>query len=448
MKKLLTLLLIISFNASSQIYLKPTVYPSTPGNADGAFKVELMGYPGLVSYSVLDSWNSVLSQTDSLSNYDYNNPYAEIRAYAKDSLTGDTIAQMYIMNPGLLISLDISYLNQPQTQLSCDGVLQVDLLYDTIAYTGNMGMNYGPFQISGLGTWPDVCAEEGILNISNGVGFYVDMNVIVEPINVTNNTSFNAAVFSTISSETFCTTTSHAYVTGSTGPFSYSWNFGLFSSVDTISNLCPGYHNVRIIDNLNDTLSINFVSVDSSNAFVNYQPSPVIDTITFNTSNCSFNYNSLVDSIQTTYYEIINDSTFYFEMSIWQSGILTLVSDTILCYYSQVGYNLFSLTLYCQQKSGGLKTYQFIDFINMSSIANLDSKFMDQDLLLYPNPASEILSIRHPKYNHSIIYSLSGQKVLTTKDSDINISELNSGIYIISIFDKDLNSVQRKIVIN
>ncbi len=446
MKFFLLVFLFFSFSSVSQIYLKPTIYPSTPGNADGAFKVELMGYPGLVSYRVGDPWNFIETYTDSLSGYDYSMQYAEIFAIAMDSITGDTIAHLNMRNPGLCTSLNMSYLNQPQTISSCDGVLQVNFLYDTIAYTGNMSMTYGPFQIGGIGTWPNLCAEEGILNISNGIGFYVDMNVILEPLNVINNTSFNASVFSTVSSEDSCTTTSYVEIVGSTEPYSYSWDFGLFASVDTIPYLCPGFHNIRIVDNLNDTLSLNFVSVDSSNAYINYVPTPVIDTISFNTSNCSFDYNSVVDSIETSFYDVINDTTFYFEMSIWQSGVLTVVSDTIICTYSQTGYNLFSLSLYCQQKAGSPKIFQIVDIIDMSVVSTINQK--KEEIVIYPNPTTTFINIKYPNYHHSILTDMRGNEVLYSEDNLIDLKEISSGVYFITVFDLNSKFTTKKLIIN
>ncbi len=449
MRLILTASFFIAFSCISQIYLKPTIYPSTPGNSDGSFKVELMGYPGNVTYTMTDLYTGMGTEfTDSISGFDYSGVNTAFEAYALNQLTGDTIAYLSINTPRICSSLDISYLLQPLTQSSCDGSIHANFIPDTNEFSGTMALHFGQFQIgSPDGIWNNLCASKSTLTISNGVGFFIDMTVIIEPANIINSTTFNATVFSTVSSETNCTSTSYVNTVGSTAPYYYSWDYDNFTLADSAENVCPGIHNVRIVDNQNDTLSLNYAVVDSSNAYLDYITGPVLDTISFNTQNCSFDYTLQVDSTEMSFFSAVNDTMFYFEMNIWQSGNLTQVSDTVVCHYSQTGYNLFSLTMYCLLKGPGQKIYQIVDRIDMSLAASVESN-EPYNVLIYPNPANDVIHIKHELLDYSEIYAANGKLALTTRGDEINISQLESGIYFLTIYTTSSHSFTKKIVIH
>lgn len=441
----------ITLNSFSQIYLKPTLYPSTPGNADGAIKFELVNYSGQVTYDTFEAgYSTDLFFPDSVAGLDFSLMDIQISSLAIDPLTNDIIAETHIWNPVVCKSVDVSYLLQPLTSSSCDGIVFANFEQDTVAYNGDIFMDFGPFQISNPnGVWDNQCSGKTGLNISNAEAqqFMLYMDVILEPANVENNTTFNATIFSTVSSEESCTATSYVNTVGSTAPFSYSWDYAAFTSESSQENLCQGIHNVRIVDNLSDTLSLTYVVVDSSNVFLDEITNPIIDTISFNTQNCSFDYNLDVDSTEMNYYALINDTTFYFELNIWQQGILTQVSDTVICHYSPVGYNIFSLSLYCLLKNSGPKVFQIIKVIDMSSTAKL--YYSEKDIIkVYPNPVNDILSIEHPQFEYCELYSLNGQLIFTSQLNDINVSNVDSGIYFLNIHTSDLKTSTKKIVVN
>lgn len=67
---------------------------------------------------------------------------------------------------------------------------------------------------------------------------------------------------------------------------------------------------------------------------------------------------------------------------------------------------------------------------------------------LYPNPASDILNIEFNEAIKSVeIYSLQGQKVLETNQTEINISNLASGMYIVKVQDLRGSFATKKLII-
>ena len=68
-------------------------------------------------------------------------------------------------------------------------------------------------------------------------------------------------------------------------------------------------------------------------------------------------------------------------------------------------------------------------------------------LSIYPNPVSDILTIETNEQLTLIsIYNQSGQCVLQTKESHINVSHLSVGIYILRLITKNNQCVQRKFI--
>lgn len=67
---------------------------------------------------------------------------------------------------------------------------------------------------------------------------------------------------------------------------------------------------------------------------------------------------------------------------------------------------------------------------------------------LYPNPASDILNIEFNEAIKSVeIYSLHGQKVIETNQTEINISNLASGMYIVKVQDLNGSYATKKLII-
>ena len=68
---------------------------------------------------------------------------------------------------------------------------------------------------------------------------------------------------------------------------------------------------------------------------------------------------------------------------------------------------------------------------------------------LYPNPVNDILNIDTKEEILSVeVFTLQGQKVLSSKENKINVSELPAGIYLVRIQDVNNNIATKKIIKN
>lgn len=66
---------------------------------------------------------------------------------------------------------------------------------------------------------------------------------------------------------------------------------------------------------------------------------------------------------------------------------------------------------------------------------------------LYPNPANDVVSISLDNELKSVeVYSLQGQKVLVTTDKEFNVSQLNSGVYLVKVEDVNGNVSTQKLI--
>ena len=444
---LATLFSLVTSVLLSQIYLEPTIYPPTNGNTDGALKVELIGYSGAVDYEISCPTAFGLIPTvytDSIGAIPYIAGVGHtLTARAVSQATGDTLAELLTSMSDHITEIDFINVLAPSTDLTCDGSVLASHTFNIGAasdyeYTMSIGSPMGGF-MSAVPGWNNLCWSADYyfnINESGGSGTYYSGTISLEPLTPTqSNPSYTANVFSTVSDTINCTSVSYALVNGITPPYEYSWDGDPYSSVDTLPNACPGMHVLRIVDSSNDTLGMNFGVVDSTQFFQNpYLGSgPIIDTISFNTQNCSFDYNLPVDSSEITYFESIDNNTIYFEMDIWQSGSLVQVSDTVSCTYTQTGYNLFSLTLYCGTKAtGGGKIFQIIDYVTPQMLS-IDENEVLSNVKIYPNPSNGLVTIEMNEFKSVSILNALGKEVGMFKQPELNLSFLTSGIYFLSV---------------
>ena len=67
---------------------------------------------------------------------------------------------------------------------------------------------------------------------------------------------------------------------------------------------------------------------------------------------------------------------------------------------------------------------------------------------LYPNPANSIVNINLEAELKSVeIYSLQGQKVISTTEKQVNVSSLSKGIYLIEVTDVNNQKAVQKLIV-
>jgi len=76
-----------------------------------------------------------------------------------------------------------------------------------------------------------------------------------------------------------------------------------------------------------------------------------------------------------------------------------------------------------------------------SSIAHIDS----EQIIIAPNPVSDLLMIKSENHlSHIEIYSLSGERLLTENNSEIDVSDLSEGLYLLKAKTDDNRTVLKR----
>jgi hypothetical protein len=83
-----------------------------------------------------------------------------------------------------------------------------------------------------------------------------------------------------------------------------------------------------------------------------------------------------------------------------------------------------------------------------NTLSSSDFSQNNLEVKLYPNPVNDILNIETALELQSVeIYNLQGQKVLSSNQKQINVSDLAAGMYMVRIQDAENNIATKKIVI-
>jgi|GEM_PF-1800726 len=485
---LLAGLLLTSFVASSQVYLKPTVFynyenrvlmdsaiyaiftqnDSTLYNSlsqdsvfmnsinYGGLKAEIMGSTGNYSYFMYDPYNPIDTVLSDSIGFDWGQGIA-IQANAVNSTMTDTF-RFIIVPDYQTMSIDFNVLSSTSSG-TCDGGIFASHRYDYDTVYNNPPTTFLYNLYSSLSpntpipstdlNWNNLCSDRYLFEIVDPqTGTYFMGDILLNSLSsVNNNPNFTVSVLSSPSGLfTSCTGSAKALVFGSTSPYSFSWDGGVFAIEDSISNLCSGIHTLRVVDSNNDTLGVTFGVADSAHFYTDTIYNPVvIDTISFNTQNCSFDYNQPVDSGYITNLIVIDSNTAYFELDIWQGGVMSQYADTITVEEVPLGNNMVSIVFYCGNKTISGSTYQIISYVNITT--NSIKEFEKQDYLIYPNPSSGIFHIQMDKFKSARIMNTLGEIVLEGGTKNINLSGFDIGLYFITIEDIDGNQFTEKLIL-
>jgi hypothetical protein len=81
-----------------------------------------------------------------------------------------------------------------------------------------------------------------------------------------------------------------------------------------------------------------------------------------------------------------------------------------------------------------------------STLADLDGQEIKK-MTLFPNPTSDILNIQTEAAIETVeIFNLQGQRILTSQQKQINVSQLQAGAYLIRIQDSNNNVISQKFI--
>ncbi len=95
-----------------------------------------------------------------------------------------------------------------------------------------------------------------------------------------------------------------------------------------------------------------------------------------------------------------------------------------------------------------LKIYNYV--LTPSEVSALSTQDFQENKLLFtmfPNPANDVVLVSMENELKSVeVYSLQGQKVLNSSQKEFNISQLNTGIYLVKIEDINGNVASQKLI--
>jgi len=145
---------------------------------------------------------------------------------------------------------------------------------------------------------------------------------------------------------------------------------------------------------------------------------------------------------------------------IYKNGIF--FSSGVKAFNTVNNSNLFKIGLtegglsnYFNGAIDDLKIYNYAlsdsEVANLHSTNTLDAKQIStvkNEISIYPNPAKDFVTISSKNEIKSIeIYDLQGKKLCGSNQSKVDVSKLSTGVYLITIIDKNNNSTSKKLII-
>ncbi len=149
-----------------------------------------------------------------------------------------------------------------------------------------------------------------------------------------------------------------------------------------------------------------------------------------------FDFDENTDLVAAGFVEWRADATEYTQFYV----PLTYLSDDPVA-------NIMIVASNSEDGDGTLGTTLYLDsFEFIYGAVTSDEEMADAGLELFPNPVQDMLNI-NGDFNKVEILSMEGETVLTSTDSQINLSELNAGIYIAQIHT-DNSVLPKKIIVD
>ena len=220
--------------------------------------------------------------------------------------------------------------------------------------------------------------------------------------------------------------------------YQYLWNTG--AATQTINNLCPGYYCVTVTD---------------VNGFVASACAFVDDYTYWDSTNVVIPTDTAINSIDTCFITGVIDSAWvdnvfatangvYVEWVITQDG--TTTTFTLLASIDSAGTYVVILNITCNGYKYSINLKDIVTVTNEDlQIEGIENNRLE-NINIYPNPASEYITIDNAKNANYELYNIQGMKVQSGKldnSSRINIASLASGSYFVRINNSGISKIGR-----
>lgn len=80
-------------------------------------------------------------------------------------------------------------------------------------------------------------------------------------------------------------------------------------------------------------------------------------------------------------------------------------------------------------------------------VTSVDEETVDDSFTFYPNPVKDVLMVRADDFQMAEVYSLTGAKLMETTSNRVNVSELQSGMYLLKVYGKETGCQARVFVV-
>ncbi|QIG89023.1 T9SS type A sorting domain-containing protein [Chryseobacterium sp. POL2] len=169
----------------------------------------------------------------------------------------------------------------------------------------------------------------------------------------------------------------------------------------------------------------------------------------YRTYNFPAQSNNVVDGTMFVEYSIDGGTTYTNIGTIALNQIITCANFSYTIPAGEVPQNAaFKLRVSGQQLNSG-DFYLILDDFKFSQGTLATSDIKKSDVTIYPNPVKDILYVNNADAKTLVkITDLSGRQIKETQllDNRVNLTELKSGTYIITIIDKNGKSTNQKFV--
>lgn len=214
-------------------------------------------------------------------------------------------------------------------------------------------------------------------------------------------------------------------VTFGDGPYSYDWTGpdNYTNTGNAIGNLAPGTYSLTITYNSNQC--------DTTITFAINEPSELIITINSITHQTANPPNGAID------FSVSGGVPPY---SVTLDDGQTLLFDGP---FSQLSAGTYTLKVV--DDKGNIDDSVF----TLNSYASLQEKNGLLDLLIYPNPASESVTIKGEELKSIAIYDMNGRMILSqslTEQTTIDVSNIETGMYTVKVQSATNEHVEKLII--
>ena len=153
------------------------------------------------------------------------------------------------------------------------------------------------------------------------------------------------------------------------------------------------------------------------------------------------NSGALVATTYTSQYDIFNINYSVDNGTNWtnvdRADLLETESNSVTIDFSDK-----KAYIYIASTDLGLLGYN----LNLDILANNDIPGEKATVLVYPNPTIDVVHIDSKNLKSAALYDMNGKKLLESNKTEINVSRLPKGVYVLRIVTSDNNIVTKKII--